>query len=898
MSARYQFLPWVRQGVATAIRTVDTLGTGVSGRAVLPLALRVNRRVDAGVSLRLYGPGDVTGFDTRVVVRTDPPHMAADFEPNYFPSIELDLPDLPWLLTPAIGDVQARLRPWLCLVAVRKQPGVTLTTDRQRPLPVLAIRGPAVPADELPDLSESWAWAHGQVVNTGTTAPRDLLARGEGQPVSRLICPRRLRPREGYYACLVPAFDAGRRAGLGQILQPEDEGELSPAWNMDAMPSEIELPVYFHWEFHTGAAGDFESLVRRLRGQQVPEGVGSRPLDVNDPGFGLPGAGVLPQEGALRVPVEREEAPLPAAFVDALRNLTNQPDALRDQVGDDPIVAPPIYGSWHSATRSIDVSTAAWVREANLDPRHRAAAGLGTLVVQDQQENLMASAWEQLGEAGHQQRNTRQRELGRTVLSRVHGELAQLSPERFLQVTTPLHSRVRLERAGVLAGAPPEPNLRTARENIRLSRLPVAVASASFRRVTRPRGPLLRRTTGAGTGGTPARPTLIFSARFDAPPSPRLAAAALTSADAVTPAAIEDRIRSLIVLSTMLGVASQFNAAVREVGSYLAAATGTGAPSGRPGLVVGEFKLAMLEQIDPARAARAVTRAAAPAPVGEPGESLPGPSFPQPMYEALRELAPDLLLPGVELIPPDSITLLQTNPPVIAAFMLGLNHEMSRELLWREYPSDLRATCFRRFWAGPAEMPDLHRWPADSALGAQVADGSGDEHLVLLVRGELLQRYPRTMIYAIAAVDRRTPGTERRYPIFRASLGPDLTCFGFDLSADEVRGGASAAGWFFVIEQPAGQARFGFDESVATGRDLSQLASWNDLAWGDMAATPDLLARLSHAPIAGSLLRRRIGSLEWGLNAGHMAGITLQRPVRVLQHAADLLPVPPRSPDA
>src|SRR5690606_4920759 len=106
MNAAYRFLPWVRQGASTAVRTPDTLGAGVPGRPGLPVGLRVNGREDVTAALRLYGPGDVQGFDTRVVLRTDPPNLASAFEPNYFPAVELSVPSLPWLLTPATGDPQ------------------------------------------------------------------------------------------------------------------------------------------------------------------------------------------------------------------------------------------------------------------------------------------------------------------------------------------------------------------------------------------------------------------------------------------------------------------------------------------------------------------------------------------------------------------------------------------------------------------------------------------------------------------------------------------------------------------------------------------------------------------------------------------------------------------------
>ena len=123
--------------------------------------------------VRLYGPGDVTGMDPQQVVRTVPRHLALDFEPNYFPAIEFDRPDFPWLFTPAKANEAERLRPWICLVVVRKQEGVTLRIDRTLSLPVLEIKAPALPESELQDLTESWAWAHAQV--TGSQREQNAL---------------------------------------------------------------------------------------------------------------------------------------------------------------------------------------------------------------------------------------------------------------------------------------------------------------------------------------------------------------------------------------------------------------------------------------------------------------------------------------------------------------------------------------------------------------------------------------------------------------------------------------------------------------------------------------------------------------------------------------------------
>ena len=64
---------------------------------------------------------DAVGIDPNQVIRTDPRAGANDFESNCFASIEFDRPDLPWLLTPARANSAKQLRPWLCLVVLRKQ---------------------------------------------------------------------------------------------------------------------------------------------------------------------------------------------------------------------------------------------------------------------------------------------------------------------------------------------------------------------------------------------------------------------------------------------------------------------------------------------------------------------------------------------------------------------------------------------------------------------------------------------------------------------------------------------------------------------------------------------------------------------------------------------------------
>jgi hypothetical protein len=79
-------------------------------------------------------------------------------------------------------------------------------------------------------------------------------------------------------------------------------------------------------------------------------------------------------------------------------------------------------------------------------------------------------------------------------------------------------------------------------------------------------------------------------------------------------------------------------------------------------------------------------------------EAMVYPEFDIPMYAPLLELPGDNFLPNIDKIPPNTITLLETNQRFIEAYMLGVNVAMAAELLWREYPTDQRGSYFRQFW--------------------------------------------------------------------------------------------------------------------------------------------------------------------------------------------------------
>jgi len=272
-------------------------------------------------------------------------------------------------------------------------------------LAVLRVPAASV-ASELPDLRESWAWAHTQVIaptSADTTAISSSLSTAPVLNVSRIVCPRRLQPQKHYVAALVPAFRQGVERGLG--IEPSP-GDLAPAWDINN-PGALELPVYYQWEFSTGPKGDFESLARKLRAFKCPATVGLAPMFL---GASQPELPVLDanspdayrnMEGALRAPsaVSTQLSDIIPALQDSIRDAVDLPARVLARLGEDRVTAigPPLYGEWHANRHTVPETQPFWMHELNLDPRTRAAAALGADVVRANQEDFMQSCWEQIG---------------------------------------------------------------------------------------------------------------------------------------------------------------------------------------------------------------------------------------------------------------------------------------------------------------------------------------------------------------------------------------------------------------------------------------------------------------------------------------------------------------------
>jgi hypothetical protein len=688
------------------------------------------------------------------------------------------------------------------------------------------------------------------------------------------------------------------------------------------------------------------------------------------------------------------------------------------------VVAPPLYGRWHARRERLDLAASAqpiWFNALNADPRDRVPAGLGTQVVQAEQRQLMASAWEQVKGIREANERLRLTQLARAAAERIfvrHIEPANASD--VLVVTAPVHTKVLASPTTVAS-------------RLAQSTVPRGVLDPSFRRVSRPLGPLGRRI---GFAALPARVTKLVDRlnggdiRIALPPKRPATILSPGAAGApVLPAwATPDRLallrwlaRWLVVIALALAVialmtvvgGATFIAAALGMGALLSFAGGQaarravrsldrlqafgegqltpdavrGAPA-RPGFVPregvrldssmnvasppgepqvnGELRsarafrdatAALLAHVSTA-AERPPTRVAVPIaafrtmltttlhprntvaagvrerlalpaditrqPSDDPVEPvMAAPEFPQPMYLPLAELSQDWLLPGLDKVPPNTTTLLKTNQRFVEGYMMGLNHEMARELQWNEYPTDLRGSYFRQFWdvagyVAPAtnaldtdslrDIKRLHEWISSATIGAnRPRPPAGGEYLVLLVRGELLRRYPNTIVYAVKTVvgtTGRELGDEERHPLFSGRLQPDVTFFGFELTAAEARGettpGSSNQGWYFVLQEQPSEPRFGLDIAGATLGGAPE--AWADLSWGHLAATEDNLAGITYIDLDAPLPDTRSvvapGGVVWHADAGtgatgsrasDLASITLQQPMRVAIHGSDMI---------
>jgi hypothetical protein len=913
------FLPWLRRGLAAAIVRPDQQG-GSDPRTTFAVGVAVKsgaETLNANVSLPLVGPGDIAGLDPRVVVRTTPLRDDSNAEFKHFVAIEFDQADLPWRYTPA-KEVAQRLHPWISLLVLKDDEWEAVAPEPGRKLPVARI----INGNALPPIDLSWAWAHVQLHGTaaaGTPAAIEAAVQGQpGQFVARLLSPRFLRPQTRYTALLVPTYERGRRAGLGLPVDDPVADALAYAFTQGV--GNVELPVYYQWQFQTGVVGSFKDLAALLKPEKAPPSLGRRNIDVSEPGFQLRSAAAsgqtaMPIEGALQsIENAGVTQPLPSAdFVSDLSLLVNKSTTFIN--GEAQIlVTPPLYGRWHAPEPELgntppNPPNRPWFFQLNSNPLNRVGGGLGTQVVEESQQELMASAWAQFEGLEVVNSERRYMQFGREVLTRLfnrHLKTVIGSPDTFLQKIGGL-SRWVLRGAGDI----------TVHAELTQSNVGPDLLEPQWRRFSRPRGLVGRKQLRHLPGAIKLTPFTRLASGFKVAPQPPIPPGMVTPSrvgGSLVPANLSPpRITTLSgqgndpmlfwglllfcvarkflesgtegrawwwivrVLRFGLGLI-RMAAGMNAINLRLALRDGTltgpmlrGAPKANftpavtqlpnpipPAPVLGGTESSQVAEIRQAWAdaldvltgrvvqptirpvmnvptattflanrlhpgvtltARAAARVAfqnftwAPVDSLEPVQAAP--EFPQPMWVPLRDVSLDWILPGVDQVGTNTVGAVVTNQRFIEAYMVGLNHEMARTLLWNEYPTDQRGSYFRQFWdsrgvpASAGELRDitrLHEWTSTN-LGTHSARTTPIS-LVLLVRAELIRRYPNIVVYALPAPPAgtfppTTSGTEI-LPMFSGQLGGDIAFYGFPATV--------TPSFMFVLQEQPAEPRFGVDE--------------------------------------------------------------------------------------
>jgi hypothetical protein len=268
------------------------------------------------------------------------------------------------------------------------------------------------------------------------------------------------------------------------------------------------------------------------------------------------------------------------------------------------------------------------------------------------------------------------------------------------------------------------------------------------------------------------------------------------------------------------------------------------------------------------------------------------PRFSRPMSEPLADRFPELMLPGLGSIPDDGVALVESNAAFVEAFLVGANQELNYELLWRGLPSDRRATAFRRFWGrtdDADDIDDLATWTPNSAAGSHVR---GDVSMVLLVRGELVRRYPSLTIATLPAAwnanESRSPVADAaalQRPAFRGRIGEDVLYAGFaGLTADAAVGSSvksdNTPGLFFLLAENPGDPRFGLDPDGGTTPPTRATLSWSQLTLAADAA----YATLPSFPVVADAHFNPASA-----TAATLANLVRQRPYRAFIHASLLV---------
>ncbi len=693
------YIPYLRTGMSARV----TSSSQTAKRTVIPVSVDIesaNHKKQASLDIALYGPGDVLGFQEKTILKVHPAHDLKNFNVSYIPYVEFAEPDFLWRYS-TLKKKDSWI-PWISLIVLKNKDGEEagefelLPRTKPNLPPLIKLSSDAI----LPDLKEAWRWAHIHVNGETNTSPeriKQLIKTQTQLAVSRLSCPRRLKERTKYTVFVIPTYLLGVEAGLGIDINNSITKGNDLACSTPSKGKGMTIPYYYKWEFHTGILGDFETLIKQLKSRSLPN-IGLHEVDCSDLGYNLSIDEKMYFEGAL--------SSTNTAFQSWGFDNFSSPNTTQKKLADvlnahiteeldnegEPIlrVVPPIYGKWYQSNEGDDFNLDkknTWINELNLDFRHRYAAGLGVEFVKENQETLMQAAWQQLKEVKKVNRVLNVGKFGRAISDCMYKRLEKLSGEKLLQFGLPLKSKmskVTFEN---------NPELRRTKEikstihaQLLNSEMTNTISQLKLRKyyVKKFDKQLNQENTIYNQNRQRFQAVLeedVVSSKF-------------------VPSGIDNRGIKENNESTVFFRKKSFNKldeSIRIIGNQIK-------ENIKPEFTIQKRLCRKIESIryweerNNSKKEYNQPRSFNTIPKDPLRPVMWFPEFHKPMYRYLRDKSQHLLLPGLDGIPENTVTILTTNPRFIEAFMVGVNHEFAAELRWREYPTDLRGTYFRKFW--------------------------------------------------------------------------------------------------------------------------------------------------------------------------------------------------------
>lgn len=767
------------------------------------------------VEFAIQSPRDVAGMMKEEVGTVYPTPHATDIETGFLCTAELTEADLPWLYTPvlSIGDV---LPPWIVLVIGTNDDEITLLGNGNVQIEKAALNDH--------DLAESAQWAHVEQMTSG--------------PISRLLSPRRPdKPDTEYIAVIVPAFD----------------DEAQPSWVNDT--TNVTLPCFYHWRFHTGTRISFEELVNRLSGLAYIDDTGNTQVC-----YPRIISCLFEAPGALRPPGADQYPPVKDSIIDDIQEL---PTPLKDDTGRTAVGVPTYGTKWF-----IDPIETEWADKLNSHPANRVAAGLGVAAAFHFEDQLVRTTLEQAGDFEIADERIRHLTLGTAASGSLWARRFPQEEHEQLMVLGPSMGRIATTDGSTVldkATGPERP-------------LAAALFSGAAQRVLRP-------SSGwAQQSGDGAKAINVLENSNICPISnPHQGNVSsfldeievdwesviekVTNGEMIEPKELIDLINSLIndhwgsvppvVTEVRNIVIDNFEGDRGDWATllilYLALITCDDAQS--LGKVVNEIdqnripdikdtppsfgnlppgdvedqhcapinliELAevLTAAIDPTDGGRVTARVLSTLDgVEDTTPPCIHPYLNIPLWTFLRDCAPEWLIPGLRDIKPNKIAVLKPNPRFIESFMVGANTRLLEALSRYDLRIAPSVTPLKVFWGRfddqgelQPDICDIHDFGKNDELGNHVLDSGG--RVALMLRSPIFDEYPNTRLYLLEASHDINNDPDFNYfavkdladpvwPTFQGAV-EDIVLVGFDLLPEEL------GRYWLVFEEDERDPRFG-----------------------------------------------------------------------------------------